>query len=34
VNVLIALVKHLQSTDYRTVRPAAPELAAHEGSYI
>nr|WP_323746706.1 ATP/GTP-binding protein [Catenulispora pinisilvae] len=34
VNVLIALVKHLQTIDYRTVRPAAPELAAHEGSYI
>ncbi|ACU69319.1 protein of unknown function ATP binding [Catenulispora acidiphila DSM 44928] len=34
VNVLIALVKHLQSTDFRPVRPAAPELAAHEGSYI
>ena len=34
VNVLIALVKHLQSIDYRTVRPAAPEPAAHEGSYI
>jgi signal recognition particle receptor subunit beta len=34
VNVLIALVKHLQTIDYRAVRPAAPELAAHEGSYI
>lgn len=34
VNVLIALVKHLQTIDYRTVRPTAPEAAAHEGSYI